>query len=115
MCVRMQAFTVADPLISDPILTVPLSSWSQDDLIVGTNVDSSKQGEAEEGPLEQRQPEVEEDGGDDDDDDDEYYDDGHGEEEVEDDGLDDEELGDRPPREVGPSFCQTCFLCVGNH
>ncbi|KAL5968229.1 hypothetical protein TSMEX_004084 [Taenia solium] len=27
-----QTFTVTDPLISDPILTVPISSWSKDDL-----------------------------------------------------------------------------------
>ena len=32
-CMINQTFTVMDPLISDPILTVPLTSWAKDDLI----------------------------------------------------------------------------------
>ena len=32
-CIINQTFTVSDPLISDPILTVPITSWSKDDLI----------------------------------------------------------------------------------
>ncbi|VUZ54623.1 unnamed protein product [Hymenolepis diminuta] len=46
--VDMKTFTVTDPLISDPILTVPLSAWSKGDLVCVSSQQTDETSQSEE-------------------------------------------------------------------
>lgn len=55
-----QTFTVTDPLISDPILTVPISSWSKDDLVcvVSGQVDDVQHADVNPGQANDREEHI---------------------------------------------------------